>query len=151
MLIGKQGVNPGYTTCNLLLLREADRVGESEEFRAELQQELIRHYATLANVPDLPMVIQKLSATLVAYFLRPEPNWRHSVRDVIAAIFQHGSASQTRYLSGTSILTARSLVEPMKYMTYHQLRAILWFVSTLVDEVHRSDLKGARRCDFNLP
>lgn len=130
--------------------RDKDNLGKDENLRQQLLQQLIRRYAILTNAPDVAFVLRKLCSTLVTYFVQPTSGWQFPVRDVLASILEHGSASQFQYVTQLGITEINSLVPSMKAITYEQLRSVLWLSLSLVEDVLRSEPKGADGYDTHI-
>ena len=98
----------------------------------------------LTDAPDVPLVLQKLCSTLVAYILQPSATWQDAVRGLLIEIIQHGSADQRQYLA---LVEQRSLdmLDLLKTISFHQLRAILWFCLALVEGAQQTDLNNIQR------
>jgi hypothetical protein len=130
--------------------RDKDNLTKDADLRQQLFQQVLLRYAYLTNLPDLPFVLRKLCSTLVAFFSQPTSEWRLPVREVLAAIFEHGSAAQFQHVRqyGTSDVAA-----PMETITHQQLRGILWLSLSLVEDVSRSDPKSMEGYDgvIHLP
>lgn len=131
--------------------RDKDNLTKDADLRQQLFQQILLRYAYLTNLPDLPFVLRKLCSTLVAYFSQSTSEWRLPIREVLAAIFEHGSAAQFQHVTQYGTSDVAVLLPPMETITYQQLRGILWLSLSLVEDVSRCDPKSIEGYDDILP
>lgn len=141
-LVRRIEYHPGPVGQLIKCIRDKDNFTKDENLRQQLQQQLVRRYAVLTNVPDTAFVLRKLCSTLAAYFAQPTTEWQLPVRDVLALLFAHGSPEQLQQIVELGASEIDSLVPPMKTITYEQLRGILWLSLSLVEDVLRNEPRG---------
>ena len=98
-----------------------------------LLQRLLTWLIQLVQVGDGPLVIKKLCSSLVAYFLRASTSWDRCLRHVICCLVvgRYYPHSHLEQLAPTVELLAQS--NPL------QLKTSLWFSTTLVEEVGKTN------------
>ena len=82
------------------------------------------------------MVVRKVCASLVAYYLRPEGKWKQSIRHLILCLHE-------------GVVVPNDLLERLPATTSvigrlevpHML-AVLWFAGGLVEEVSKTNIGG---------
>lgn len=94
---------------------------------------LLAWLVRLVSQNEAPLVIRKLCAALVAYFIRPSPGWEHCLRHLICSLYIAQAVS-------TESLSSYPPTEDV-YPALSQAQAVttLWFGSMLVEEVTKSD------------
>ena len=110
---------------------ERDGLAEDNDLRHQLLKSLVETYLALTNLGDAAFVLQKLSSTLVAYYLKPTSAWVFPIRQ-LAMSFESGHLEDNH-------AAVEHLVSHMKWQTlsFTQLRSILWFVATLSEDVEK--------------
>jgi hypothetical protein len=109
---------------------ENDGLSEDENARQVLLEGLLDLYAQLVNASDAPFVLLKLCSTITAYFIK-DNTWQTAVKQLAASLLR-GQYVPLEGLADTGFTT-----ELMCSMKFRQLRGVLWFASTLVEDVSR--------------
>lgn len=111
------------------LFRDSLRPEDAESLLMRLLSWLVR----LVSQNEAALVLRKLCAALVAYFIRPSSTWEFCLRHLICSFYSTQAVS-TESLNGYPP-TADI------YPALNQAEAIitLWFGSMLVEEVARTD------------
>lgn len=120
----------------LLGIREADvryRETLGSEDAALLLDRLLFWVVRLVNAAEGALVLRKMCASLVTYFLRPSVSWQHCVRHLLCC-FRAGGAVAQQTLSENPPTD-----ELVRQLSQLQLLTGLWFCVGLVEEVGKTD------------
>lgn len=113
-----------------MLIRDSLSPDESSSLLDRLLLWLVR----LVNSMEKPLVIRKICASLVAYFLRPGVTWEHCVRHLICC-FSVGEVVPLQAVSQHP-----STAELVINLSQLQLTTALWFSTNLVEEVGKTNI-----------
>jgi hypothetical protein len=115
----------------------ADRVSIrdalSPEEASALLDRLLLWLVRSVNSMEKALVVRKICASLVAYFLRPHVSWKHCVRHLICC-FSVGDVVPPQNLSQHP--STAGLVMNLVPM---QLTTALWFSTSLIEEVGKTN------------
>lgn len=87
----------------------------------------------LVNAAEGALVLRKMCASLVTYFLRPSVSWQHCIRHLLCC-FRAGSVVAQQSLSENPPTD-----ELVRQLSQLQLLTGLWFCVGLVEEVGKTD------------
>jgi hypothetical protein len=108
----------------------------SPEEASSLLDRLLLWLVRLTNSMEKPLVLRKICASLVAYFLRPRIIWEHCVRHLICC-FSVGDVVPSQTVSQHP-----STAELVIKLSELQLTTALWFSSNLVEEVGKTNISS---------
>jgi hypothetical protein len=115
----------------------ADRVSIRDALSPEeasvLLDRLLLWLVRSVSSMEKPLVVRKICASLVAYFLRPNVSWRHCVRHLICC-FGVGDVVPRQNLSRHP-----STAELVTNLDPIQLTTALWFSTSLIEEVGKTN------------
>ncbi len=103
------------------------------EDAALLLDRLLLWVVRLVNAAEGALVLRKMCASLVTYFLRPSVSWQHCIRHLLCC-FRAGSAVAQQSLSEYPPTD-----ELVRQLSQLQLLTGLWFCVGLVEEVGKTD------------
>lgn len=118
------------------MIREADgayRETLGSEDAALLLDRLLLWVVRLVNAAEGALVLRKMCASLVTYFLRPSVFWQHCIRHLLCC-FRAGSPVAQQSLSENPPTD-----ELVRQLSQLQLLTSLWFCVGLVEEVGKTD------------
>ena len=110
---------------------------QNPEIRATVLHDLISAYVKYTNGAEQRYVIQKMSSTLSAFFVRSHGSWQFPVRHIVSSLF----ANQI-VLDG-DLVDTKGALESQDQIHVRHLQSALWLSSSLVEETTRSDLLAA--------
>lgn len=103
------------------------------EDAALLLDRLLLWVVRLVNAAEGALVLRKMCASLVTYFLRPSVSWQHCIRHLLCC-FRAGSPVAQQSLSENPPTD-----ELVRQLSQLQLLTSLWFCVGLVEEVGKTD------------
>lgn len=94
---------------------------------------LLSWLVRLVSQNEAPLVLRKLCAALVAYFIRPSSTWENCLRHLVCSLYRAQAVSTESLKSYPPTVNV--------YSALNQAQAIttLWFGSMLVEEVAKTD------------
>lgn len=117
-------------------IREADcayRETLGSEDVTLLLNRLLLWVVRLVNAAEGALVLRKMCASLVTYFLRPSVSWQHCVRHLLCCFRANGAVAQQ------SLSENPPTDELVRQLSQLQLLTGLWFCVGLVEEVGKMD------------
>lgn len=117
-------------------MSERNRGALGKEDAAFLLDRLLLWVVRLVNAVEGPLVLRKMCASLVTYFLRPSVSWQHCIRHLLCC-FRAGSVVPQQSLSEHPPTD-----ELVRQLSQLQLLTGLWFCVGLVEEVGKIDDKS---------
>lgn len=79
------------------------------------------------------MVIRKLCSTLVVYFLQFSASWSLPVKHLVLCL------CADQFVATTDVKNAPEVQQLVSQLTPQKVLAALWFVTTLAEEVSKTD------------
>lgn len=121
---------------NLIVASVSYRETLVSQDAALLLDRLLLWVVRLVNAAEGPLVLRKMCASLVTYFLRPSVSWQNCIRHLLCC-FRAGSSVALQSLSEYPPTD-----ELVRQLSQLQLLTGLWFCVGLVEEVGKLDEKS---------
>lgn len=115
----------------------------SEGDAASLHERLLEWLLRLVKNGEGRFVLRKLCSALVAYYLRPSVTWDHYVKRLIYSFSLDAVVSPEQNLS-----SYQSTDKALDALNNLQLKTVLWFSATFVEEVSKVKVVDAKTLAF---
>jgi hypothetical protein len=120
--------SPSAREKNVRESNDSGRHEFSEKDIQDLVSLLMNRFVFLVNSGEKPLVIRKLSSSLVALFLNPSTSWNRAICDLAASLSSHTQVPKDQYLpSDFEGAALPALNEP-------QIVALLQFSTVMAEE-----------------
>ncbi|KAI9882710.1 MAG: hypothetical protein M1823_005545 [Watsoniomyces obsoletus] len=114
-----------------------------DEGRQEVLQRLLDHFVRLTFEDDAPLVLKKLCSALVMFFLRFPLVWSQCVMDVLLLVCKEWIPPAERDDDLLQMMDDLTM-----WVEHWQLEIVLWFCSTLAEEVGKTDAESINHREY---
>lgn len=97
--------------------------------KAYLLESLVSRYLQLSTIPDVALVLQKLSSTLVTLFAKPDSSWPFPIRHILTC-FLSG-----RYIAPDNLPGILEIIEAIKQSSSQQMAAMVLLIKTFAEDL----------------
>ena len=131
---------------SILAFTEHSRNSLSPKDADSILQTLVEFLIKFLSNGEGALVIRKLCSTLVAFFLQFSTQWTHCIKHLTYCLYRNQALE---YSTVVDEVPEASVM--LQDMPSHQLVAILWFSSGLVEEVGKMDSNSMKQFERTNP